>query len=210
MDNYADCGRTVNEGRSELVADTARRERTDWFEGDIFGGLEVGDLLCFGLLGGGFEVAIDRDVGELIETGIGFHARSRGSAAFDDFEIMREEADAPFEALGREVVLQGVGAALRLFDKFAVGYAIRRPLRGEVIRVEFVQSRIAARGAHDDTFAALLTDSDKIQGSTDGCDARSFLKIAHAFGVRSGFSRQGNKSTDFCFYSGFYDIFQVP
>ena len=59
MHNYADGGRTAKEGRSELVADTARRGRTDWFEGDIFGGLEVGDLLCFGLLsgllGGGFE-----------------------------------------------------------------------------------------------------------------------------------------------------------
>ena len=49
MHNYADGGRTVNESRSELVADTARRERTDWFEGYFFGGLEVGDLLCFGL-----------------------------------------------------------------------------------------------------------------------------------------------------------------
>ena len=50
-----------------------------------------------GFVAVGLELAVDGDVGVLVETGVGFEARFGCSAAFDDRKIMVKEADSPFE-----------------------------------------------------------------------------------------------------------------
>jgi hypothetical protein len=53
-----------------------------------------------GFIAGDLELAVDGDVGVLVETGVGFEARFGCSAAFDDRKIMVKEADSPFEGFG--------------------------------------------------------------------------------------------------------------
>ena len=65
-------------------------------------------------------MAIDSDVGVLVETGIGLEARFGFLTAFEDAEIMVEEADTPLESIRRGIVLKRVGLALGFFDEFAV------------------------------------------------------------------------------------------
>ena len=74
-----------------------------------------------GFLALGLQLAVDRDVCVLVETSIAFHAVFGLCAAFDDREIMVEEAHAPFEGFEGMVVFKGVRQTLRLFDEFAVG-----------------------------------------------------------------------------------------
>ena len=50
-----------------------------------------------GFVAGRLELAVDGDVGVLVETGVGFEAGFGRSAAFDDREIMVKEAESPFE-----------------------------------------------------------------------------------------------------------------
>ena len=50
-----------------------------------------------GFEAGGLELAVDSNVGVLVETGVGFEAGFGSSAAFDDREIMVKEAESPFE-----------------------------------------------------------------------------------------------------------------
>ena len=76
-----------------------------------------------GLLGGGFEVAVDGDVDVLIETGIGLETGFRFGATFDYMEIMMEETESPFDAFRRVVVFEGVSEFLSCFDEFAVSHA---------------------------------------------------------------------------------------
>ena len=47
----------------------------------------------------GLELAVDGDVGVLVETGIALHASFGLRAAFDDRKIMVEEAHAPSKRL---------------------------------------------------------------------------------------------------------------
>ena len=58
-----------------------------------------------GFVAGGLELAIDGDVGVLVETGVGFEAGFGGSAAFDDREIMVKETESPFEGFAGMSVL---------------------------------------------------------------------------------------------------------
>ena len=53
-----------------------------------------------GFVAGGLELAVDGNVGILVETGVGFEAGFGSSAAFDDREIMVKEADSPFKGFG--------------------------------------------------------------------------------------------------------------
>ena len=50
-----------------------------------------------GFVAGGLELAVDGNVGVLVETGVGFEAGFGSSTAFDDREIMVKEAESPFE-----------------------------------------------------------------------------------------------------------------
>ena len=52
-----------------------------------------------GFVAGSLELAVDGDVGILIETGITLHAGFGSSAAFDNREIMVKEAESPFKGL---------------------------------------------------------------------------------------------------------------
>ena len=45
-----------------------------------------------------FQFAVDRDIDELVETGVWFETRSGFGTAFDYMEIMVEETDSPFDA----------------------------------------------------------------------------------------------------------------
>ena len=76
-----------------------------------------------GLLGGGFEGAVDADVDVLIETGIGLETGFRFGTTFDDMEIMMEKTESPFNAFRRVVVFEGVSEFLGGFDEVAVSYA---------------------------------------------------------------------------------------
>ena len=59
-------------------------------EGDRLVGME-------GFVAGSLELAVDVDVGVLVETGIAFHTGFGRSAAFDDGEIMVKEAESTFK-----------------------------------------------------------------------------------------------------------------
>ncbi len=64
----------------------------DGIQAEVYG-LE-GDGFCrfFGLFGGSLELTIDGDVGILVEARIGLHAWFRLFAAFEDAEVVVEEA----------------------------------------------------------------------------------------------------------------------
>ena len=136
-------------------------------EGDILGRREgglryggllgKGDFLNGGLLGGGFEVAVDADVNVLIETGIGLETGFRFGTTFDDMEIMMEETESPFDAFRRVVVFEGVSEFLGGFDEFAVSYAGCRPRLGEMVGIELVETAKTRHTADDDVLAVFLT-----------------------------------------------------
>ena len=74
----------------------------DGDKGDVGGFVDWGwvsyalRLLIGGLLLCGLEFAIDGHVNILIEAGIGFESRFRLGSAFEDAEIVLEEAYSPF------------------------------------------------------------------------------------------------------------------
>ena len=109
-----------------------------------------------GLLGGGFEVAVDGDVDVLIETGIGLETGFRFGATFDYMEIMVKETESPLDALRRVVVFEGVSEFLSCFDEFAVSYAGCRPRLGEMVGIELVETAKTRHTADDDVLAVFL------------------------------------------------------
>jgi hypothetical protein len=132
----------------------ARSTQQRLFSGGL---LSEGDFLDGGLLGGGFEVAVDGDVDVLIETGIGFETGFRFGTSFDDVEIMMKKTESPFDAFRRVVVFEGVSEFLGGFDEFAVRYAGCRPSLGEMVGIELVQATKTRHTADDDVFAVFLT-----------------------------------------------------
>ncbi len=146
--------------------------------GVIFG-LEAGLLL-------GFEVAVDTDVGVLIETGVGFEAGFGGVTAFDNTEIMVKETHSPFEGFVRVVVFEGMGLALGLFDEFAVGYTGGRPVRREVVGVALEVAVTVLTMPEDNMFAVVLAFFVGVHGTPEGVDACYGFKIAHASSERNG------------------------
>ena len=98
----------------------ARSTQQRLFSGGLLG--INGSGFC-GLLGGGFEVAVDADINVLIETGIRLETGFRFGTTFDYMEIMMEETKSPFDAFRRVVVFEGVSEFLGGFDEFAVCYA---------------------------------------------------------------------------------------
>lgn len=157
--------------------------------GEVFGCL-LGSLL------GGFELTVDEYVGILVETGIGLEARFGFGAAFEDTEIVLEEADTPFEGSIGAVVLEGVGLALRLFDEFAVRHAGGRPGLGEMIGVELEESRAAMMTADDDVFLVMTAFFHGIHGAPEGIVALNRHKITHTLGIDGRVGRELHKSCD--------------
>ena len=139
-----------------------------------------------GFLPLGLELAVDRDVGILVETGIALHAFFRLRAAFDDRKIMVEEAYAPCESFQGMVMLDGVRQTLRFFDQFAVGDTGGRPAGREMVGVEFEEPVTEARGADDDAFFVVLAFFTCVHGSPQGFHSHAGMEIVHTPFVRRG------------------------
>ena len=103
-----------------------------------------------GCLLSGFELAVDGDVGVLVETRIGFHAGFGFGTALENREIMVQETDVPVDGGIGMVVLEGVRLALRLLDEFAVRHTGRRPSLGKMVGIELEQLSSATRNTADD------------------------------------------------------------
>ena len=121
--------------RTENETGTSTRDGAgirNWFEGYFFGGGGVvrgigfaGDygLMDSGFLGGRFELTEDGDIDIVIEPGIGFESGFGGGIAFDNGEIMAEEADFPRKGFRGTGLFEVVGEALSGFDAVTVRYA---------------------------------------------------------------------------------------
>ena len=96
------------------------------------GGCREGRLLSGS---GSFKLTVEGDIGVLIETGVGFHARFGLGTAFEDPVIMEKETDTPLDTDKRMVVLKGVSLTLGFFDEFTVRYAGCGPVFGEVVSI---------------------------------------------------------------------------
>ena len=155
-------------------------------------------------------MTVDADVGILIETGVPFETRFGLFSAFENTEVMDQETEFPFVGFGRVVVFKGMRLTLGEFDEFRICYASSRPMRRKMVGIEFVQAYAKAGGTDNDAFAALPAYFDGIHRAREGSNAGSETKIAHAFGVRRGIGRKGDKSGTFGLHSGNYDIFQMP
>ena len=81
------------------------------------------------------ELAVDSDVGILIETRVRFHAFFGFRTAFEDRIIMFEEPHAPFEGFYGMVMFECMRLPLRLFDQFAVRDTSRRPVFRKMVRI---------------------------------------------------------------------------
>ena len=134
----------------------------------------------------GFEVAVDTDVGVLIETGVGFEAGFGSVTAFDNTVVMTEETHSPFKGCVRVVVFEGMGVALGLFDEFAVGYTGCRPGLGEMVGIALEVAVTVLTMPEDNMFAVVLAFFVGVHGTPEGVDACYGFKIAHASSERNG------------------------
>ena len=125
----------------------------------------------FGFLCLGLKLAVDADVGILIEVAIGFESRSGFCVAFDDVEVMMEETESPFECFGGMSVFEGVGLALGFFDKFAVGHAGCGPFFREMEGIELEEAFVETRVACDDTFLVLTSEFLLVQRAYERVEA---------------------------------------
>ena len=123
-------GMTVDFGIDGFEGDVLRK----MFESGVGYGRRLQGLAGLGL---SLELAVDTDVGILVETGIGFEARFGLCVAFNDVEIMMEDTESPFEGFGCMSVFESVGLSLGFFDKFAVSHAGCGPFFREMVGVEF-------------------------------------------------------------------------
>ena len=138
----------------------------------------------FGFLCLSLKLAVDADVGILIEIAIGFESRSGFCVAFDDVKIMMEETESPFECFGGMSVFEGVGLALGFFDKFAVGHAGCGPFFREMEGIELEESFMEAGVACDDAFLVLTAEFLLIQRAYIRVEAGTQVEVPHAFSMR--------------------------
>ena len=125
----------------------------------------------FGFLCLSLKFAVDADVGILIEIAVGFESGSGLGVAFDDVEIMMEEAESPFECFGGMSVLEGVGLALGFFDEFAVGHAGSGPFFREMEGIELEEAFVETRVARDDAFLVLTSEFLLVQRAYERVEA---------------------------------------
>ena len=111
------------------------------------------------------ELAVDGDVCILVKTGIALHAFFGLRAAFDDCEIMVEEAHAPSEGFQGMVVLDGVSLFLGFFDQLTVGYTSFGPVGRKMVGVEFEETQTEARRADDYAFLVVLAFFSCVHGA---------------------------------------------
>ena len=165
------------------------KTEVDGIKGDGFGGRDCSFL-------GSLEFAIDSYVGILVEAGIGLHTGFGLFAAFEDFEIVVQEAKMPLEAGTGCVVFEGVGLALGLFDEFAVCYAGCRPSLWDMVGIELEDFVITRITANDDVFAALIAVFGVVHGTTEVFDAHDGLEVAYSTGVERRNLGRRNKVVD--------------
>ena len=168
------------------------REGGNGGEGDIG---RSGDFLVLGRLKGSLEVAVDGDVGILVEAGIGFEARFGLLVVFEDTEIVLEEADTPFKGFAGGSMFEGMSASLGQFDDLTVGYAGLGPGLGKVVGIELKHAGTLGTLAHNNVFAAFLTDFEVIHGAREGLEGFARHEIAHPFGINRGGRREFDKSS---------------
>lgn len=163
-----------------------------------------------GCLLGGFEFAVDSNVGVLVEAGIGFHARFGLGAAFADTEIMTEETQAPFEGCERMVVFEGMGYLLSCFDEVAVGDAGLRPSLRKMVGVELEELASMARNTTDnDMFVIMAAFGMGVHGAPEEIDRRYRHKIAYSASVGSGNIGVRSVIRNNAFQTVFNDRFQM-
>ena len=135
---------------------------------------------------GSLELAVDGDVGVLVETGVGFETGFRSSAAFDDREIMVKEADSPFEGFAGMSMLQSVGLALGLLDEFTISYAGSRPGLWKMVGVELEKAVGIRHSADNDVLFVAAACFDGVHRAPVGFVEGYRHKIAHSSGTRCG------------------------
>jgi hypothetical protein len=139
-----------------------------------------------GGIAGGLELAVDGNVGILIETGIGFEAGFGLGSAFVNVVVMTEETNAPFEGFKGMIVFECVGLALGFFDEFAVFDAGSGPMRRKMVGVELENGVFGARiTAYDDMFFVFAAFFLVIYGSSVRSNGIYEHKIAYASCGRS-------------------------
>ena len=134
------------------------------------------------------ELAVDADVGILIEIAVGFESGSGLGVAFNDGKIMVEETESPFEGFGGVSVFEGVGLALGFFDKFAVSYAGCGPFFREMEGIELEEAFMEAGVARDDTFFVLTSEFLLVQSAYIRVEAGTQVEVPHASIVASGWT----------------------
>jgi len=157
----------------------------------------------------GFEFAIDADVGVLVETGIGFEARFGLGSAFEDAEIMLEEADVPLKAGTGGVMLEGMCEFLGCFDDLAVRYAGCRPGLGEMVGVELKDAAVARVRADNDMFLVFTSFLDGVHRSPEELDPVNRHEIAHPASGTRGDIRVGHMVGDDAAQTGKDACFQM-
>ena len=135
-------------------------------------------------MGLSLKLAVDADVGILIEIAVGFESGSGLCVAFDDVKIMMEETESPFEGFGGMGVFEGVGLALGFFDKFAVSDAGSGPFFREMEGIELEESFVKTRVACDDAFLVLTAEFLLVQSAYIRVEAGTQVEVPHAFSMR--------------------------
>ena len=159
------------------------RENVNRIEGNRLVGMK-------GFVAGGLELAVDGDVGILIETGVGFEAGFGSSAAFDNGEIMVKEAESPFEGFAGMSMLQSVGLSLGLLDEFAIRNAGCRPGLREMVGIELEKALGIRHSTDNDVLFVTATCFDGVHSAPVGFVEGYRHKIAHSSGARRGIGRE--------------------
>ena len=143
-----------------------------------------------GFVAGRLELAVDSNVGVLVETGVGFEAGFGRSAAFNNGEIMVKEAESPFEGFAGMSMLQGMGLALGLLDEFTIRYAGCRPGLREMVGIELEKALSIRHPADNDVLFVSATCFDGVHRAPVGFVEGYRHKIAHSPGARCGMGRK--------------------
>ena len=154
-------------------------------------GIEGNGLVgMLGFVASGLELAVEGDVGILVETGIALETGFGLGAAFDDREIMVKEAESPFEGFAGMGMLQGMGLALGSLDEFAIGHAGSRPGLGEMVGIELEKALGVGHSTDYDVLFVTATCFDGVHRAPEVFDALHRHEIAHSSGARCGIGRE--------------------
>ncbi len=143
-----------------------------------------------GFVAGSLELAVDSNVGILVETGIALETGFGCCSAFDNCEIMVKETESPFEGFGCMGMLECMRLALGLFDEFTIRYTGCRPGLGKMVGIELEKAVSIRHAAYYDVFFVTDTFFDGIHGAPEGFVESNRHEIAHSSGTRCGVWRE--------------------